>query len=375
MTAIELISKETMYLEQQCFHGNGMTVNTPHTATSCTSTSTVVNQAFTGPSFSVEDAVNAISIMKTCIEEAHTTNNFMLMTINRCIDYAKASKGMKLSPKNETIDLMETLKMPLKCMLHVQSKVSIILNPISERICSHIITDKQWLQENILCLLSNAVKYSSRGNVSITVSLIAAKPMMDAATSPAFIPPSSTRSKEKGVATLSSMTVSTRDVSIAPTASSATPTHRYSTSSAVIHSTSGTNSVSSTVRLQPVRRSSSTVVREALRSSYLSIGSFVSQHAHIHPLQTLLDTFVGQDDYYANNSVSFCYNDPDLRSSGKHPHENTGQELAPYTQYILFEIEDTGTLLFLFANFDICSFYCLYIIRNWIIGRSNASSL
>ena len=27
-------------------------------------------------------------------------------------------------------------------------------------ICSQIITNKQWLQENILCLLSNAAKYS-----------------------------------------------------------------------------------------------------------------------------------------------------------------------------------------------------------------------
>ena len=31
----------------------------------------------------------------------------------------------------------------------------------------------QWLQENVLCLLSNAVKYSSRANVRITVSLCA----------------------------------------------------------------------------------------------------------------------------------------------------------------------------------------------------------
>eukprot|EP01040_Poterioochromonas_malhamensis_P007170 gene7170-biopygen1310 len=38
---------------------------------------------------------------------------------------------------------------------------------MSEEICSHIITDKQWLQENLLCLLSNAVKYSAEGHVTI----------------------------------------------------------------------------------------------------------------------------------------------------------------------------------------------------------------
>ena len=35
----------------------------------------------------------------------------------------------------------------------------------------YLILSLQWLQENLLCLLSNAVKYSSRPNVRITVSL------------------------------------------------------------------------------------------------------------------------------------------------------------------------------------------------------------
>ena len=39
-------------------------------------------------------------------------------------------------------------------------------------ISSHIITDKQWFQENIICLLSNAVKYSSEGTVTISMTLV-----------------------------------------------------------------------------------------------------------------------------------------------------------------------------------------------------------
>ena len=34
-----------------------------------------------------------------------------------------------------------------------------------------MITDKQWMQENVLCLLSNAVKYSSSGEVTLSVSV------------------------------------------------------------------------------------------------------------------------------------------------------------------------------------------------------------
>ncbi|RYY77507.1 HAMP domain-containing histidine kinase, partial [archaeon] len=93
----------------------------------------------------------------------------MLMTINRCIDYTKASKGLRLVPKYETIDLLDTLSLPLNCMKDIQNRISIQLLPLPSSICSHVITDKQWLQENVLCLLSNAVKYSSEGEVLVKV--------------------------------------------------------------------------------------------------------------------------------------------------------------------------------------------------------------
>lgn len=94
------------------------------------------------------------------------------MTINRCIDYTKASKGMKLVPKYETVDLREALQFPIECMSNIQERIGITVEPLSKEICSHIITDKQWLQENLLCLLSNAVKYCNAGNVTISASLV-----------------------------------------------------------------------------------------------------------------------------------------------------------------------------------------------------------
>eukprot|EP00981_Chlorochromonas_danica_P015145 scaffold10757_cov199-Ochromonas_danica.AAC.1 len=48
------------------------------------------------------------------VQNSHNVNNFMMMTINRCIDYTKASKGLKLVPKYETVELMETLSLPFK---------------------------------------------------------------------------------------------------------------------------------------------------------------------------------------------------------------------------------------------------------------------
>ena len=84
-------------------------------------------------------------------------------------------------PRLETIDLVETLRLPLDCMRNIQQRLKIELLPFAVSrlsykenlvLCSHIITDRQWLQENLLCLLSNAVKYSSKGEVTISVSLV-----------------------------------------------------------------------------------------------------------------------------------------------------------------------------------------------------------
>ena len=109
--------------------------------------------------------------IQTCVTNIRNSNTFMLMTINRCIDYTKASKGMKLVPKYETVDLREALQFPIECMSNIQERIGIKLEAMSETICSHIITDKQWLQENLLCLLSNAVKYSTEGSVTIKARL------------------------------------------------------------------------------------------------------------------------------------------------------------------------------------------------------------
>ncbi len=123
-----------------------------------------------------ENSVSLFDNLKECVANLSDTNAFMLMTINRCIDYAKAAKGIKLTPKLETIDLWEALQMPVKCMKNVQDKVSIeLLDLPIDMTCRHIITDRQWLQENVLCLLSNAIKYTNKGKVSVKVSFLIEK--------------------------------------------------------------------------------------------------------------------------------------------------------------------------------------------------------
>ncbi len=123
------------------------------------------------PSMVMISLVDTMDAVQSCITNIRNTNSFMLMTINRCIDYTKASKGLKLVPRYETVDLLDALELPLSCMQNIQNRIVIACSTLPLGICSHIITDKQWLQENILCLLSNAVKYSTGGKVSVTISL------------------------------------------------------------------------------------------------------------------------------------------------------------------------------------------------------------
>jgi signal transduction histidine kinase/CheY-like chemotaxis protein len=116
-------------------------------------------------------ALESVKVMRGCIKNVHGCTSFMTMTINRCIDYTKASKGVKLVPKMATTVLQDNLSMPVDLMRNVQSTVEIKLSTLDAGICTHIITDNQWLIENLLCLLSNAVKYSHKGTVEVGVSL------------------------------------------------------------------------------------------------------------------------------------------------------------------------------------------------------------
>ena len=118
-----------------------------------------------------ERAREGILVMRNCLQNIRGCNSFMTMTINRCIDYTKASKGVKLVPKFETAVLRDEFDMPVNLMRNIQSDITVNLVPISANICTHIITDRQWLIENVLCLLSNAVKYSHKGTVEVSATL------------------------------------------------------------------------------------------------------------------------------------------------------------------------------------------------------------
>ena len=105
------------------------------------------------------------------LDSLTSMSTFMKMSINRCLDFTKANSGMALTPMMESVELVEALSVPIICINSLQSDTKIIVDPIPDEICSFVITDKQWLMENILCLLSNAIKYSTGGIVNLFMKI------------------------------------------------------------------------------------------------------------------------------------------------------------------------------------------------------------
>jgi CheY-like chemotaxis protein len=84
---------------------------------------------------------------------------FMLMTINRAIDYSKAATGKLLIPTLEPVNLSEAICWVVKCVSPLND-MPIKIEPLSDSISVHVVTDKLWLMENLLCLVSNALKFT-----------------------------------------------------------------------------------------------------------------------------------------------------------------------------------------------------------------------
>eukprot|EP00596_Hydrurales_sp_CCMP1899_P003483 CAMPEP_0119039596 /NCGR_PEP_ID=MMETSP1177-20130426/9171_1 /TAXON_ID=2985 /ORGANISM="Ochromonas sp, Strain CCMP1899" /LENGTH=853 /DNA_ID=CAMNT_0007003679 /DNA_START=1000 /DNA_END=3561 /DNA_ORIENTATION=+ len=105
------------------------------------------------------------------LDSLTSMSSFMAMAINRCLDFTKASSGIALVSSMETIDLVEALAIPVTCINNLQSDQTIIVNSLPCELCQFIITDKHWLIENVLCLLSNATKYSTGGDINLIVDL------------------------------------------------------------------------------------------------------------------------------------------------------------------------------------------------------------
>ena len=87
---------------------------------------------------------------------------------------------MKLIPSNGTFELAETIEKAVRCTKQLFSEGRrLIVHPFPIDLCTHIISDSHWLMENLLCLISNAVKYSDAGDCDIRFEFVAVADLLN----------------------------------------------------------------------------------------------------------------------------------------------------------------------------------------------------
>ena len=124
-------------------------------------------QSTTPPSAGAQQAV------KTCID-AYGTIMHLTMIVNRSVDYCKIRADLNLTPTLQPVHLADCVQQVIGCCSS-DAGMSIQLKDIPTEVPIEGITDASWLQDNLLCVVGNACKYSERTRMraggGITVSL------------------------------------------------------------------------------------------------------------------------------------------------------------------------------------------------------------
>eukprot|EP01038_Epipyxis_sp_PR26KG_P015908 gene15908-21581_t len=111
--------------------------------------------------------------LEDSVESLNVNYFIVLMVINRCIDYVKAAKQVKLIPCFESFTVNKVMEIPLSYVKHILEEDQLTLPKSKPELFCDIRSDKQWIYENLLCLLLNSTKFcSNRVNISVDVAVV-----------------------------------------------------------------------------------------------------------------------------------------------------------------------------------------------------------
>eukprot|EP01039_Chlorochromonas_danica_P005182 gene5182-5704_t len=95
----------------------------------------------------------------TALEGLQQSHLHLMMIIDRCMDYHKLSHGLPLIPKYAPTSLSLVIETVLN---HARKTLDNMLVKVERAdVLGYIVTDPGWLQDNLLCLISNAIRFSS----------------------------------------------------------------------------------------------------------------------------------------------------------------------------------------------------------------------
>jgi signal transduction histidine kinase/CheY-like chemotaxis protein len=119
-------------------------------------------------------AVATVEEMQKYLNSLRDIYQFMMMAINRAIEFRKCTAGFSLLPSNTTFELIPAVNWAVDKFSNSPSGVivNVEVHRSCEELCPTIISDKNWLSENILCLGSNACKFTSHGKITVRCSVV-----------------------------------------------------------------------------------------------------------------------------------------------------------------------------------------------------------
>jgi hypothetical protein len=80
---------------------------------------------------------------KDSVKTIEDVTAFMLSTINRCLDYTKASTGLALTASNSSLDVRAALQWAIDCIRRSKENNNITLQSLSDDISDYIVSDQQ----------------------------------------------------------------------------------------------------------------------------------------------------------------------------------------------------------------------------------------
>jgi len=131
--------------------------------------------------------VEQIQDIHSCVHSLRSIYSMILAVVNRCSEYCKITSDMQLTPRKQTISLRTTVARVIDMVDSIgTSSIQIIWKVINEdspkgnHLNDNLVeeeggdillnTDIQWLEENLLCVLANAIKYSNNHSVILTIT-------------------------------------------------------------------------------------------------------------------------------------------------------------------------------------------------------------
>jgi CheY-like chemotaxis protein/signal transduction histidine kinase len=115
-----------------------------------------------------------ITPQQELVQTMRSTLSFMAMIIDRSLDASKSAGGVKLIPTVEKFDAKESVVKVIRCVEGIQTSGVFKVTYDPELTQYVISTDRRWFEGNLLCVVSNAVKYSKFLNqhpIEVKVSL------------------------------------------------------------------------------------------------------------------------------------------------------------------------------------------------------------